>query len=147
MRDFGEDSIIVHDESQSAPLELGLVPYGFSLGLADARQAEERILDAREREQFVPRRDFGIALGSGPRPWRFGVAYYRAPQRHARVRARVDTVRGLALRLAHKDSRLMAGVSRTCVTELNQGDHDVLICCGVNRRFPEITITKPQEGD
>ena len=147
VRDFGEHEVVFQNEIQSAPLELRIMPHGFSLGLADAKHAEARVMDEHGRDQFVSRRDFGIPLGSGQCPWRFGLAYYRAPQPNARVSARVDTVHGLALRLAYKDSCLTAGASRTCVTELEDGDHDVLICYDISRRFPEIKITKPQPGD
>ncbi len=146
-REFGDHSFIVHEESQSAPLELRCVPYGFSLSLADAKHAEERVLEARERDRFVPRRDFGIALGNGPRPWRFGLTYYRAPRRNARTLARVNTIRGVAIRLAHEDSFLTAGASRTCVTAMADGDQDALICYDVTRRFAKVKITKPQPGE
>ena len=145
VRDFGERHIVVREETQKAPLELRFAPYGLSLCLAELRCVEERVLDEDARALFVPRRDFGIQLGGGTQPWRFGLARYRVPRSPAGVRARVDTIRGVSLRLGHMDSSLIVGSSRACITELDGGDHDVLIDCVVTRRYPEVKITQPQQ--
>ncbi len=144
VRDFGERHIVVREETRKAPLELRFAPYGLSVCLAELRYVEERVLSEEARELFVPRRDFGMQLGGGSQPWRFGLARYRVPRNPACVRARVETIRGLSLRLEHTYPSLIAGSSHACITEMDGGNHDVLIDCTVSRRFPEVNITQPQ---
>ncbi len=139
--------VLARDTGRGAPIEIGLVPYGFEIGLGLATHAEEVVIAPELEGEFRPRKSLSVPLGSGEGAWRFGFEKYRVPREGTRIRARVNTVTGLAVRVAHREPWLRAGVSRTTITEVQDENQSARVEYRVNGGIGEAKILEEQSKE
>jgi len=112
-RELGKGRFVSVKSEQAAPFEFGVEPYGIFAGIGCNGNSMGLVGPELATDEFRSRRTFGISLGKGEMPWRWGVTHFKMPRPGERTLIRVNTVRGLDLRMRVNDPLARVGYSRT----------------------------------
>lgn len=113
LRQLNHETALVKERSQAAPLDLALIPIGLEAACAWQQQARGFVMPTSVTNRFRAPSGFGFGDVNG---WYLGFVHYRIPRENNRVRILVNTVKGLAFRVADTDPHFKIGSSKTSST-------------------------------
>jgi hypothetical protein len=91
---------------------------------------------------FRPAKTFGIPLSGGDMPWRWGLTRYKTSTKEATTSVRINTVRGLDLKLRSEDPQIRLGYSRATFTKGESTNGLTQIVFITDRIAPRIGISE-----
>jgi hypothetical protein len=142
VHEIGPGRFAMMKSEQQAPLEVGLVTYGLTAGLGLNGAATAFVGPRSSTNAFRPAKTFGIPLGGGDMPWRWGLTRYKTSLKEATTSVRINTVRGLDFKLRSEDPAIRLGYSRATFTKGESTNGVTRIIFITDRIAPRIGISE-----
>jgi hypothetical protein len=113
LQSLDHETALAKENSQAAPLELAIIPFGIEATFGWQQQARGFVLANSVTNRFLSPSGLGFGNIEG---WYFGFVRYRIPHENNRMRLLVNTLKGGILRVANTDPYLKVGISKMTLT-------------------------------